>query len=296
MIQALLPILFAVSLKHSDTTFVYLNRSDSGFVGVLNASPIISKLITEDGHIKAVLAMYNRLHSERFCNEDEDTLDMDIIIDAKRNKVKVRKVSEYEESGVPDSLLKYASRIGHSKLYARLMRIQYVVNCKAFQVASIARIKKGFLDLHSSDSVKILTPEYWCLNERGIRTSKEPDVHGCDTIRRFNGIPIRASKLVDLALTNQDFIRKITDSVGVDHKGFAACMELEGLVIAYKWPEENVFIFDACNGVIEYNNSRTNAIANAGLSTWGMLLNMYQHKASGFNEFMDSLRSKNQIH
>ena len=293
MILSLLIVLFSGSPKHSDTIFVYLNRSDSGFVDVENSLPRISTRIANDRQIKAMLAIYNQLHSERFCNEDEDTLDMDVIIDTRRNKIKVRKVSEYEESGVPDSLLKYAARVGHSKISKRPMRIQFVVNCKAFQVASIARIKLGFQCLGSSDSVKILIPEYWCLNGRGVRTSKKTDVHGCDTIGRFNEIPIRAFKLVDLALTNQDVIRQITDSVGVEHKGFAACIQLEGLVVAYKWPETKVFTFDACNGVIEYTDSRVNAIAKAGLSTWGMLLKMYQQKSSGFNGFIDSLRIKN---
>lgn len=285
MLAVIASILIASVPNGNDTVQIFINRIAPSKPVVKNASPSIAAKLTSDKDLHEIGKSFNRLNEEIYCNSDEDTLNMDISMDPRRKKIVVHKISEYEESGEVDSLIKYSSRIVKKLNSKNQIKIRYVINCKEFESSSVRKIQEEILDLKSNDSVKLVSPEYWCFDERKNTTRSLATGIDCENLPKINNIYVRASKNIDLALFKKEVLQQISDSIGVKHTGFAACTEVEGLLVAYKLGEEKVFQFDACNSIIKYKNRKNSAVAISGMSSWSLLVNISEYNHYGLADF-----------
>lgn len=285
MLLALLLMIFSKS--NPDTIFANIHQHGKIKVsGVKTRDQEIDKKLNVA--LKSIQNIYNGMLSKSGCSADNDTLDLDIIIDNELKKIITRRANEFDEEGVIDSLLFYGKKISEHLKAQEILKIRYITTCEISEDEKVNIIRNGLRNMRHSDSVNVYFPDAKCIHVDIYSKSRTDLVLECEKRTRILNVPIIASYTIDASRIDSQNIERIVNAIGVRRKYYAACYELLGMLLVHGKEGAKAYKFDLCNGSVDYFDGRNTYSTFDESHAFDKIVTEFDIEDKSYNELKNS--------
>ena len=273
--------------KSNDTSFVYIKHKSQAAAVIEEKSNANRIKLSNNSNIIKIAKVYEKLRANMGCEANEDTLDMDIIINPYIKSSTVRQIGQYGENFIPDSLMKFGSMIAKEQSVKNIVKVIYLPMCSQFESESNVKIAKELLEIDQNDSAILFVPEHPCLHVNNEIIVKDNKWKYCTDFVKFENVPIHSRHKIELKNFSSRKMNEIIDSIGFKRKVLSTCSELRGIIAGYNGNDIKIFEFDACNGDVSYKDKNMKSWTNIKNGSYDEILKMFQINDHYFDESDD---------